>query len=78
MWRLRRAESAASGCPPLRPDRQLTKRAALSESLRNWRQKAPSSELRASRKLSGHPRREPAFAQYWPFRANSRAPGRQP
>ncbi len=51
---------------------------SLSESLRYGRQTAPRSDLRASRQLSGHPRREPVFAQYWPFPANSRVPGRQP
>jgi len=54
----------------VRGDRQLTKRAALSESLRDGRQMAPRRDLRGRRRLSGQLRREPVFAQYWPFRAN--------
>jgi hypothetical protein len=56
--------------PQMRRRHQLTKRTAMSESLRDERQNAPRGELRASQQLSGHPRRRPAFAQYWPFRAS--------
>ena len=57
------------------PNRQLTKRAALSESLRDARQMAPSRATGLIGKLSGQPPRGLVFAQYWPFPALSKMAG---
>ena len=62
----------------VRDDRQLTKRAALSESLREPSEMAPGGGLQAIPQLSGRWGREPGFARYWPFCANSRVAGSQP
>ncbi len=70
------ASQARRPRPPL--GRQLTERAALSESLREPGEMAPDGALQARRQLSVHPGREPVFAQHWPFRADSRVDGSQP
>ncbi len=67
---------ARRASPPLA--RQLTERAALLESLREPGEMAPHGGLQARRQLSWASGERARFCAVWPFRANSRMPGRQP